>query len=160
MFVNEKGKVEAELSNEKWLWNLPFLCDVSCHLSDLKYQTSRSTEIHFWYVWSCQSFWNEAEIILETVAKVNLCCFPSCDLLHKAGSVSVLFPNVRGVEKVYSLAENFEIRFSDLRHHATRVLIFENHSPLKLVQLQKKCNLEWLNVSMTELYAVVSIINL
>jgi hypothetical protein len=35
MFMNEKGKVVAELIDEKWLWDLAFLCDISYHVNDL-----------------------------------------------------------------------------------------------------------------------------
>jgi hypothetical protein len=35
MFMNEKGKVVAELSDEKWFWDLEWLCGISCHLNDL-----------------------------------------------------------------------------------------------------------------------------
>jgi hypothetical protein len=32
--MNEKGKVAAVLSDEKWLWNLALLCDINHHLND------------------------------------------------------------------------------------------------------------------------------
>jgi hypothetical protein len=32
MFMNEKGKVVGKLSDEKWLWGLALLCDISHHL--------------------------------------------------------------------------------------------------------------------------------
>jgi hypothetical protein len=32
--VDEKGKVVAELGDEKWLWNLALLCEISHHLHD------------------------------------------------------------------------------------------------------------------------------
>jgi hypothetical protein len=35
MFMNEKGKVVAECTDEKWLWDLAFLCDVSHRVNDL-----------------------------------------------------------------------------------------------------------------------------
>jgi hypothetical protein len=35
MFINEKGKIVAEFSDEKWLWDLALLCDISEHLHDL-----------------------------------------------------------------------------------------------------------------------------
>jgi hypothetical protein len=38
MFMNEKGKVVAELSGEKWLWDLALLCDIY-HQQFIKYQT-------------------------------------------------------------------------------------------------------------------------
>jgi hypothetical protein len=42
MFMNEKGKVVTEVSDEKWLWDLALLFDIS-HLVNDRYQTSRST---------------------------------------------------------------------------------------------------------------------
>jgi hypothetical protein len=35
MFMNEKGKVMAKLSDVKWLWDLALLCDISYHVNDL-----------------------------------------------------------------------------------------------------------------------------
>jgi hypothetical protein len=42
-------------------------------------------------------------------------------LLHKDGSVSVLFLNVRAVEM-----ENFKVKFNDSRSHSANVCIFGN----------------------------------
>jgi hypothetical protein len=39
IFVNEKGKVVPEISDEKWLWDLTLLNDISHRVND-KYQTS------------------------------------------------------------------------------------------------------------------------
>jgi len=39
MFINDKGKVVAELSDEKWLWNVELLCDMSHYF--------KITETHF-----------------------------------------------------------------------------------------------------------------
>jgi hypothetical protein len=84
--MNEKGKVVAELSDEKWLWNLALLCVISHHLNDLKYQTSTSTELISDTFGAVRAF----EMKLENV---NLCHFSSWDLLHQDGSVSVPFPS-------------------------------------------------------------------
>jgi hypothetical protein len=46
MFMNEKGRVVAELNDEKWLLDLTLLCDQP-PLKLLKYQTSKTTETHF-----------------------------------------------------------------------------------------------------------------
>jgi hypothetical protein len=35
LYLNEKDKVVAEFSDEKWLWDLALLCDVSRLASDL-----------------------------------------------------------------------------------------------------------------------------
>jgi hypothetical protein len=35
MFMSEEGKVVAELSDEKWIWNLALLCDICHHVNDL-----------------------------------------------------------------------------------------------------------------------------
>jgi hypothetical protein len=36
--MNEKGKAMAELSDEKWLWDLALLCDIS---HDLNYSNTK-----------------------------------------------------------------------------------------------------------------------
>jgi hypothetical protein len=33
MLMNEKDKVEAEVTVERWLWDLAMLCDISYHLN-------------------------------------------------------------------------------------------------------------------------------
>jgi hypothetical protein len=38
MFMNEKGKVVAQFSDEKWLWDLVLLCDISHHVNYLTTQ--------------------------------------------------------------------------------------------------------------------------
>jgi hypothetical protein len=43
--MNEKGKIVADLSDEKWLSDLALLCDISHHVNG-KCQTTRSTETH------------------------------------------------------------------------------------------------------------------
>jgi hypothetical protein len=35
MFMNEKSKVEAKVRDERWLWDLTMLCDISHHLNYL-----------------------------------------------------------------------------------------------------------------------------
>jgi hypothetical protein len=45
-FMNEKGKVVAELSEKKWLSDLALLCDVSHHVNDI-YHILGSTETRF-----------------------------------------------------------------------------------------------------------------
>jgi hypothetical protein len=34
--MNDKGEVVAEFNNEKWLWGLTVLYDISHHITDLK----------------------------------------------------------------------------------------------------------------------------
>jgi hypothetical protein len=43
MFVNKKGKGVAELHDEKWLWDLTLLCDISHHIDYSKTKLKRST---------------------------------------------------------------------------------------------------------------------
>jgi hypothetical protein len=65
-----------------------------------KYDTSRSTEADFWaFEIMLELFWKQFENVIQ-------CHFPSCELLHKNGSVRVSFPTA---EMINSLAENFEM---------------------------------------------------
>jgi hypothetical protein len=52
------------------------------------------------------------EITLKQVENVNLCHFSPCDLLQKDGSVNVPVPNVRVVEMIISMDENFQMRLN------------------------------------------------
>jgi hypothetical protein len=56
MVMNEEGKIVAELSDEKWLWDLPLLCHIIHHVNDLNISLPLSTETHFFYIWGCYSF--------------------------------------------------------------------------------------------------------
>jgi hypothetical protein len=78
----------------------------------------------------------------KQLENVNLCHFSSCDLLHKYGSVSVPFPDIRAVEMIDSLAENFKTSFSDFRSHATNTLIFENPFSVEVSHTPEEMSLE------------------
>jgi hypothetical protein len=82
--------------------------------------------------------------------------FSSSNLLHRDGSISFPFPSARAVEMIYSLAENFKMRIKDFRSQATKYVRFRTHSSLNPVMLQKNCNWNWVNCSMTQFYVVVS----
>jgi hypothetical protein len=45
IFMNNKGKVVAEHMDEKWLWDLALLCDISHHLNK-KLQGQRNSKFH------------------------------------------------------------------------------------------------------------------
>lgn len=47
--------------------------------------------------------------------------FSLYDLLHNGGSVSVPFPSAFAVEVIHSMAENFQMRFTDFHSHATNI---------------------------------------
>jgi len=68
------------------------------------------------------AFEMELKLVRKQLENVNLFHSSSCDLLHKDGSVSIPFTNVRAVETVGSSAE----RFSDFRNHATYTRTSEN----------------------------------
>jgi hypothetical protein len=78
----------------------------------------------------------------KQLENVNLCHFSSCDLLHKDGSVSVPFSSVRAVEMIDSLAENFQMRFTDFHSHATNVRIFEKPFFVEVSDAPEKLQLE------------------
>jgi hypothetical protein len=70
-----KWKCSRRRKVKLWL-DVALLCDISHHVNDLEFQTSRPTETHFSYVWGCQSRWNESGTISETCRKcksVSLC---------------------------------------------------------------------------------------
>jgi hypothetical protein len=74
VFMNEKGKVVAKRSDEKWLRGLAFLCDISHQANDLNTEL-QCEQKHFWYVWGCHAIRNQAETISETVGKCWLVPF-------------------------------------------------------------------------------------
>jgi hypothetical protein len=77
--MNNKGKVVGQFMDEKWLWDLALLCDISHHLNK-KLQGQINSLL-------MKLFWKEVE-------NVNLCHVFSCDLFLNGGSVSVPFQSV------------------------------------------------------------------
>jgi hypothetical protein len=65
IFMNENGNVVDECNDEKWLWDLALLCDISWHLNDVQvWQTLVSDMFRV-----IKSFQNEAETVLRTAGK-------------------------------------------------------------------------------------------
>jgi hypothetical protein len=60
MLMNKKGKVVAELRNEKWLWDLTLLCDISPHFNYLNIKLQS------------QSSWNEVELFRKQLENVSM----------------------------------------------------------------------------------------
>jgi hypothetical protein len=121
----------------------------------IKCQTSRSTETHVWYVWGCQSFWNEAETILELKENVDMCHISSCDWLHMDGSVGILFPIFCAVlvpwPKILKWDPITSIAMLQVRASLKTL------PALKSMVLQKNHTFNLLNCSMTQFYIVVPI---
>jgi hypothetical protein len=119
MFMNEKGKVAAELSDEKWHWDLVLLCDISHHVNNLNTKFQGKKKLISDLSGTVIAFEMKLKIFPKQLENVILCHFSSCDLLHMDESVSVPFPSVHAVEMTDSLAENFKMIFNDFRSHAT-----------------------------------------
>jgi hypothetical protein len=115
--MNKKGKVMAELNDEKWLWNLALLC-VSAITQITSIPNFKIISDMFGAV---RTFEVKLKLFQNQLENANLCHFSSCNLLHKDGSVSVLFPSVPAVEIIDFLAENFKMGFNDIHSHATNI---------------------------------------
>jgi hypothetical protein len=89
MFMNEKGKVVAKLSDEKWLWDLALLCDISPHISDLNTKLQGPQKLISDIFGVVRAFEMKLKVFRRHLENINLCHFSSCDLLHKDGSVSL-----------------------------------------------------------------------
>jgi hypothetical protein len=66
-----------------------------------------------------KAFEKKLKLCRKELENVNLCNYSSCDLLHNDGSVSV-----HDAEIIDSLVENFKMRLTDFRTHATCIPIF------------------------------------
>jgi hypothetical protein len=67
---------------------------------------------------SVRAFEMKLKLFRELLENVS---FSSCDLVHKGGPVSVPFPSVLAVEMIHSMAENFQMRFTDFHSHAINI---------------------------------------
>jgi hypothetical protein len=82
------------------------------------------------------------KLVWKQLQNVNLCQFPSCDLLPNNGSlISVPFPSVCAAEMIDSLAENFKMRFSNFHSHATNICVSENPFFVEVSDAKEKLQL-------------------
>jgi hypothetical protein len=95
MFKKEKSKVVAELSDEKWLWNLALLCDISHHVNDLNIKLQaqqRPISDMFWAVKGSEMklklFWKLQENV--NVIFLPVICFIRIDQYVVPHQVSML----------------------------------------------------------------------
>jgi hypothetical protein len=81
--MNEKGKVVSELTDEKWLWNLTFLCSASYYLNGLNNRL-HCQQFRFDMLGAVRAFEmiRLPEVFQKQLANVNLCHFTFSDLLH------------------------------------------------------------------------------
>jgi hypothetical protein len=73
--------------------------------------------------------------------------------------VIIPLPGVIAVEMTDSLAENFEVRSNDFHIHATNTICIYLWKPILCCSewcSRMKCNLNWLNCSITQFYIVIS----
>jgi hypothetical protein len=153
----------AELSDEKWLYDLAFLCDISHHVHDLNTKLQGQKLISD-MSGAVRAFEMKLKLFWKQLENINLCHFSFCKLLYRDGSESVPFPSIPVVGVIDFLAENFKMSFSDFRTHAKNVPMFENpfsvevndaseKFQLGLIELQYCSILRSLVVSTRMLYA-------
>jgi hypothetical protein len=124
MIMNDKGRVVAEFSNEKWLWDLALLCDISHHINDFNTKLRGEQKLISDMFGAVRAFEIKLELFWKKLENINLCHFSSCDLLHKDGSVSVPFPSNHAVEMIDTLAENLKMTFNDFHTCATNNYLY------------------------------------
>jgi hypothetical protein len=69
MFVYEKGKVVAELVDEKWLWDLVLLCDISHHVNELSTKLQGQQKLISDMFGAVRAFEVKLKLFLERVGK-------------------------------------------------------------------------------------------
>jgi hypothetical protein len=102
------------------------LCDISHHVNDLNIKLQGQHKLIFYMSVAARAFEMKLKLFRKQLENVNLCHFFFCDLLYEYVSASVPFQNARAVEMINSLAENFKMRFSDIRSHVKNIRIFEH----------------------------------
>jgi hypothetical protein len=135
--MDEKGKVPAELSYEKWRWGFALLCDMKHHAKGLN--TKR--ELIPGTFWAVTAFQMKLTLIRKQFGSVN----PSFFFL-RMGSVRDPFPDVRAVEMIESFTENFSMRFGVLCSHAANKHVLENPFAVDVSDAVEKLQLEFIEL--------------
>jgi hypothetical protein len=85
---SQMRKLVAELSVEEWL-NMALLYYISHHLNDLNINLQGQQKLIYYMFGTAIAFEMKLRLFWKQVENVNLCHFPSCDLLHKDGPFHV-----------------------------------------------------------------------
>jgi hypothetical protein len=80
--MNEKGKVVAELSDEKWRWDLALLSNISHHINDSNTKLQGQYKLISDMFGAVRAFKIKLKLFQKHLENVNLCHFSSSDLLH------------------------------------------------------------------------------
>jgi hypothetical protein len=115
------------------------LCDISRHLNNTELQGQQKLISDTFCAVRVVEM--KLKLFRKQMKNVNLCHFPSCDLLHKDGSVNVPFPSVCAVEMTDYLAENFKVNSTTFVAMLKIHVRLKTHSLLKSAKLQQNCNL-------------------
>jgi hypothetical protein len=70
--MNEKGKVMAELSDEKWIWDLALLCDISNHVNYLNTKLQDQQKLISDMFGAVRAFEIKLKLFRKQLEKVNL----------------------------------------------------------------------------------------
>jgi hypothetical protein len=74
-FMNEKGKVLAELGDEKWFLDLASVCDIGHHLSDLNTKLQRKQKLISDMFGCVRTLEMKLELFRKQLRNINLCHF-------------------------------------------------------------------------------------
>ncbi|MBN3304061.1 GT2D2 protein, partial [Amia calva] len=139
LFLQNKGRQISELSDESWLWDLAFLCDVTEHLNTLNVKLQGSKQVISEMYDSVKAFQLKLRLWEKQMQQGNLFHFPTCQAISL--SQMSLFPALE------SLQSEFERRFSEFNKQQFSFQLFSspfgvdvNNAPediqMELIELQ------------------------
>jgi hypothetical protein len=73
--MNVRGKLVAELSDEKWLWDLASPCDISHHLNDLHTKLQDQQKLICDFFVAVRAYEMKLKLFRKQLQIVNLCHF-------------------------------------------------------------------------------------
>lgn len=161
-YMKEQGRAIAELSNDEWICDLAFLCDICEHLNTLNiYLQGRKQTVVNMYC-SINAFVKKLQLWNEHVQESQFHYFPclntiSCVPPHKLNSYSEILKNLT--------VEFTEHRFADLRRLENHISVYTDPFFVdvikaridiqeELIELQEDISLKqrYKNCNLSELY--------
>ncbi|XP_068209107.1 general transcription factor II-I repeat domain-containing protein 2-like [Palaemon carinicauda] len=113
-FLKEKGELPEEnalLCDEKWMFDLAFLVDITSHLNDLNSKLQGKNKLFPSLVNDISAFKMKLKLSISQLENKDLSQFPHLKEQSECAEDNINFTEY--IEKIILLQEAFDIRFSD-----------------------------------------------
>lgn len=125
LFMQNKGKEITELSDEHWLCDFGFLCDVTDHLSALNVKLQGRKQVITEMYDAVKAFQLKLRLWETQLQQGNLAHFPTCQKISDS-LTSTAFPRAGFAAKLNLLRVEFERRFGDFKTQQFTFELFAN----------------------------------